>query len=282
MNAVPSPRALLASVAALSSTVSATGILLPLYVYPSAQYNDSAANWQPALDAMRASRSVTWLTVVNPDSGPGNLTLPPANGDINYQSGISQLNAQPNVKTIGYVRTNYSVSPLSVLEANITKYASWTGDLAVDGIFFDETNTSSVDYLTQAVSFARSAFGSSRPITTICNFGVVTPSAFYASGLCDVNIVYEGYLNNGNDYYDGDATLNANIPSGAGNAAKSAVVVHDFTGTNHEGVAATTALLRSYVSEAENYGLGWLFFCSAEYTSITTPPATIGALAASF
>lgn len=224
---------------------------------------------------------MNWLAVVNPDSGPG-ATGKPGNDDVNYISGIEQLNAQPNVKTIGYVRTNYGASPAADLNANITTYASWSSNVAVDGIFFDETSPNSLDYLKSAVAHARSAFGP-RDIVTICNFGAATPASFYDQGVCDVNIVFESYLNNPSaPYYDGKATLDANIPAGSGHAAKSAIVVHDFKGTAHSGAAADTSLLKSYVQEAKNYGLGWLYFCSADYNSITTAPATIGALAASF
>ncbi|KAI1814292.1 putative cell surface spherulin 4-like protein [Poronia punctata] len=272
------PAAILATMTALSTSVSATGILLPLYVYPSADYDDGAANWQPALDAIKSSSSVSWLAVVNPDSGPG-ATGKPANDDVNYISGIEQLNAQANVRTIGYVRTNYGASPAAELEANITTYASWASsesNVGVKGIFFDETSPDSLDYLRSAVSHARSAFGDV-DIVTICNFGAAAPADFYEDGLCDVNIIFENYLS----AWEGTATLDANIPSG-GSAERSAAIVHDFQGTDSDGTPADTALLKSDVQEAVSYGLGWVYFCSANYDSITATPATIGALAASF
>src|SRR4051812_36924412 len=103
MAAVRRVTALLASTAA---SVSATGILLPLYLYPSAEPNDGATNWKPALDAVAASAHVPWLVVVNPADGPG-ATGEPGNGDPNYISGVSQLNALSNVQTVGYVWTDY-------------------------------------------------------------------------------------------------------------------------------------------------------------------------------
>ncbi|KAI1758172.1 Spherulation-specific family 4-domain-containing protein [Xylaria castorea] len=278
----------------MAASVAATGVLLPLYVYPSAEYDDGAANWKPALDAMAASASssVSWLAVVNPGNGPGQ-TGQPGNGDANYISGVSQLNAQPNVRTIGYVRTNYATSPQEELQANITNWASWasysgsgsgsgsgSSDIGVDGIFFDESSAADFDYLNTAVTHARAAFGS-KQIVTICNFGSAAPAEFF--GICDVAIVFESFLNNPpSPAYMGKATIDANTPSGGGYDAQAAVVVHDFVGAAADGRPADTALLGSYVQEARDAGLGWLYFCSGGYDSITTAPATVGALAAAF
>ncbi|KAF7362121.1 putative cell surface spherulin 4-like protein [Mycena venus] len=145
----------------LIAHASATGILLPLYIYPSQVFNDGAANWQPAVSAISAHPNVPWLVVVNPHNGPG-LTGQPGDADPNYITGVSQLNALSNVRTIGYVRTNFGASPLAEVEANITTWKNWdtsSSNIGVDGIFFDEASTSSFDYLSSAISFARSTFG---------------------------------------------------------------------------------------------------------------------------
>lgn len=264
-----------------TTTTATTGVLLPLYVYPSATFNDGAANWRPALAAISASPSTPYLAVINPGNGPG-ATGSPGNADANYITGVSQLNAAPNVKTIGYVRTNYGTSSTSELYANLTTWSSWSSytetDLSVAGIFFDEAPTDNYEYLSSAISHARSAFGTQQ-ITTICNFGTAAAAEFYS--ICDVAIVFEGYLNNpGSPTYAGAATYTANTP--AGYLAQAAVVVHHFTGSAADGRVADTALLGSYVQEAEADGLGWVYFCSADYDSITAAPATVGALAAAF
>ncbi|KAI3329968.1 Spherulation-specific family 4-domain-containing protein [Ustulina deusta] len=271
-----------ASALLAASVVSTTGVLLPLYVYPSTTYNDGAANWQPALSAIAASPNVPWLVVVNPDSGPGG-TGSPGNDDANYISGVSQLNAQANVQTIGYMRTDYGASPAAELQANITNWAGW-GDagVGVEGIFFDEASgeSSAFDSLASAVTYARTAFGA-RQMVAVCNFGVaVLDTAVY--DVCDVVVVFESALNDANyPVYNGTTTIAANTPD-AGYVAQAAVIVNDFTGSAADGRDADAELLRSYVHEARDAELGWLFFCSAGYDSITTGPATIGALAAAF
>ncbi|KAI0554033.1 Spherulation-specific family 4-domain-containing protein [Xylaria curta] len=270
-----------ASALLMATSVAATGVLLPLYTYPSAVYNDGAANWKPALDAIAASSAVPWLVVVNPGNGPGQ-TGQPGNGDVNYISGVSQLNAQPNVQTIGYVRTNYGTSPQAELQANVSNWASWASysesNIGVDGIFFDESNATDFEYLNTAITYARTAFGSKK-IVTICNFGSAAPDEFF--NICDVAIIFESFLNNRDaPAYMGEETIDANTPDGY--EAQAAVIVHDFVGIAADGRTADTALLGSYVQEAKDYGLGWLYFCSGGYDSITTAPATIGALAAAF
>lgn len=57
---------------------------------------------------------------------------------------ILRLNAQPNVRTLGYVRTTYCRRPISDVFADIETYSGWPKDtphasLGVHGIFFDET-----------------------------------------------------------------------------------------------------------------------------------------------
>ncbi|KAI1429877.1 Spherulation-specific family 4-domain-containing protein [Xylaria sp. FL1777] len=265
-------------------TVSATGVLLPLYVYPSIIYGDGAARWQPALAAVAATPGVPWLVVVNPGDGPG-ATGAPGNGDSNYMSGVAQLNLHANVQTLGYVRTDYGAAPAAELRANITSWAGWASwaaaDIGVQGIFFDEASARNTDfdYLSSAVAFARTAFGA-RQIVTVCNFGAAADVSFY--DICDVVVAFESALDDPADpAYESTATIVANTPD-AGYRDQAAVIVHDFVGAAADGREADAALLRSYIQDARDAELGWLYFCSAGYDSITTAPATVGALAAAF
>ncbi|CAM1507728.1 Fc.00g045760.m01.CDS01 [Cosmosporella sp. VM-42] len=260
----------------LVASASATGYLLPLYVYPSAVWNDGAANWKPALDAISSHSSVPWLVVVNPGNGPG-ATGQPGNGDQNYISGVSQLNSHTNVKTVGYVRTNYGTSSLDELKANITTWSKWStytaANVAVKGIFFDET-IENFNYLNEAITFARQSF--STPITTICNFGAKAAAEYY--GICDVVIAFESYLNHvDTPQYKSQTTLDSNVPQGY--ESQAAILVHHFTGSAFDGSAATTSLLSNYISVIKKDGIGWCYFGSGDYDTITTTPATVGEVA---
>jgi hypothetical protein len=262
-----------AALASLATSVSATGILLPLYVYPSAVWNDGAANWKPVFTAVSAHTNIDWTIVINPYNGPG-MTGKPGNDDVNTISGVSQLNAFDNVNTIGYVRTNYAKSPMDELKANITNYANWASysgaDISIHGIFFDESSAD-LAYLTEAITFARGAF--SEEITTICNFGVAATDEYY--DICDIVVGFESCLNcSGYPQYKGQTTLDANFPSDVKD--QGAVIVNTFAGKDYQGNAASASLLTSYAKTIAADGIGYMYFCSADYNDITTGPATVG------
>ncbi|KAI0199855.1 Spherulation-specific family 4 [Astrocystis sublimbata] len=268
---------------AASTAVSATGVLLPLYTYP----GDNAAAWNPVLEAITVTPDVPWLAVINPSNGPGPTGLP-GNDDMNYIHGVTQLNAQPNTLTLGYVRTDHGASPLAAVQRNITTWASWANytandiDIGVDGIFFDETSPDPADvkYLESAVSFARTAFGT-KQVVAVCNFGTAAPPDYYR--ICDVVVSFESALNQPNvPAYQGKQTIVATTPGWDNLVAQSAVLVHDFAGKADDGRVADAELLRSYVQEAKDAALGWLYFGSGGYDSLTTGPATVLALAAAF
>jgi hypothetical protein len=84
-------------------------------------------------------RSVPFLVIVNPQSGPGNDTWWP---NEDYVRELPKLNAYPNVRTIGYVRSQYCERPVDDVYADIDAYAerSSTPGLGVNGIFIDETD----------------------------------------------------------------------------------------------------------------------------------------------
>jgi hypothetical protein len=80
--------------------------------------------------------------VVNPASGPGIGAGP----DANYTREIPKLNAYANVRTVGYVSTDYTRRNLSLVLQDISTYSTWSGNvtipgLGMQGIFLDETPT---------------------------------------------------------------------------------------------------------------------------------------------
>lgn len=283
----------------LVASTSATGILLPLYTYPAIDYNDGASAWAPVRDAITANPSVEWQVVVNPHNGPG-LSGLPGDNDVNYINGTAQFNALPNVRTIGYVRTLNGAAPLAEVQANITAWSAWNSyaasNISVHGIFFDEaiepsgiSDGSNLEYLTSATNFARQAF-SSTPIVTICNFGAKPDARYYT--ICDEIVVFESCLgNNAGDpacttaplppQYQDQATIDANIPD-ATKAGQAAVIVHDFVGTTYNGQPADVSTLKGYVTTLKSNSVGWAYFCSSGYGTVTAAPVTVGALASAF
>lgn len=80
--------------------------------------------------------------------------------DANYTREIPRLNEIDNVRTLGYVATDYGNKGLDAALAEINLYAGWAeqdAGMTLDGIFFDETPTHYdpvVDVYMQTVSQA--------------------------------------------------------------------------------------------------------------------------------
>lgn len=256
-------------VLALAAGVSSTGVILPLYLYPSTTWNDGAANWSPAFKAMADYPSLQWLAVVNVASGPG-PTYMPGNNDINYIAGVSKLNSYPNVKTIGYVRTDYAKAPMAEITKNITTWANWASysasNISIHGLFIDES--SNLAYMTNVTAFARNAFGSK--ITIYCHFGAQAPADFYK--ICDAVGSFESYAS-----YLSTQTMQNTIP--AGFASQAGIIIHHFAGKTADGITADINSLNSYIQGMVKGGLGWLYFCTDYFTSMSLGPATVGQVA---
>ncbi|KAF1992691.1 hypothetical protein P154DRAFT_625923 [Amniculicola lignicola CBS 123094] len=118
----------------MSQTPKST-ILLPLYIFP------DPGCWDPLYQAITSNPDLQFIIIVNPNSGPGS---PPWWPNPDYVRDIPKLNAQANVKTVGYVRIDYGRKPIEEVFEDIKKYGEWSKDfettgLGVEGVFFDET-----------------------------------------------------------------------------------------------------------------------------------------------
>jgi hypothetical protein len=99
----------------------ATGVLVPLYIYPNGA-------WTTVASAKQQYPSVPVVAIINPASGPG------PHSQQAYVNGVRSLRAA-GVVVLGYVHTSYGKRPLSVDESEMSKYHRW---YRVDGIFLDE------------------------------------------------------------------------------------------------------------------------------------------------
>ena len=101
---------------------------------------------------MEAHPNLAFTVIVNPSSGPGLSQYP----NDQYSTGVQKLNAYPNVKTVGYVRTGYATRNISTVVSEVGTYAGWASKssaLAMHGIFFDEAPH---EYVAEAVEYMRS------------------------------------------------------------------------------------------------------------------------------
>jgi len=87
-------------------------------------------------NSITAYPKLNFIVVVNPNSGPGSEPLP----DGNYTREIPRLNAHANVRTVGYVSTNYGKRDLKTMVKDVDVYSAWAEHaLTMHGIFLDET-----------------------------------------------------------------------------------------------------------------------------------------------
>ncbi|KAL2847861.1 Spherulation-specific family 4 [Aspergillus pseudoustus] len=98
-----------------ASLASATGVILPLYTWP------SDSTWEPVYSALAAYPDVDFYVIVNPNSGPG-TSSPPAS---DYVTGVETLNSYANAHTLGYVRVNWANRDIGEVKTDIDIYSQW-------------------------------------------------------------------------------------------------------------------------------------------------------------
>lgn len=117
-------------------------------------YNDEPRGYTIAnVRRLNATSNLNYTIIVNPDSGPGNDSLP----NLDYLPAIQELNAYPNTRTVGYVRTDYGNRNLSDVLQDISTYAGWANSsqgIQMHGIFFDEA---AHDYTPEVAEYMRTA-----------------------------------------------------------------------------------------------------------------------------
>ncbi|KAH7109456.1 Spherulation-specific family 4 [Dendryphion nanum] len=205
-------------------------ILLPLYVYP------HSGAWDPLFAAAKAHPDVEFTTIINPCSGPCLNTLP----DTVYLSAIPKLRSYPNIRTLGYVATNYTAKDINTVISEIDTYANWpkmanNTKLKVDGIFFDETPSvfekDKYEYLERASRAVKNGTRF-RDRFVVHNPGNIPPSLLMNSNalatssylnLSDITVVFEEKF----DRWLNKATFDA-LQSHKVRRSKLAVILHSI------------------------------------------------------
>jgi hypothetical protein len=130
---------------------------------------------------------------LKPSSGPGAPSYP----GTQYIDAISKLNRFDNVLTVGYVNTEHGFREKNTVNDEVATYAAWSDihDLAVHGIFFDQTpSNASLEthhYLRNISTTVKDAKGLLEPRMVLQNPGR-TLSANLMMPEIDVTIIFEG------------------------------------------------------------------------------------------
>ncbi|SNX87920.1 related to Spherulin 4 precursor [Melanopsichium pennsylvanicum] len=174
-------------------------IILPLYIYPNPK-----SVWEPLFTAIKSNPTVAFTIIINPNSGPGKTNSPASN----YVAAIENLRSvvAPGqvVRLIGYVPTGYGKRGVDKVKADVNRYAGWPSAVKMDGIFFDETITSS-QYLSKYTQYTalvkniKTWANNSTPGITVLNPGTwpQDPHFFNIPG-ADHIVIYEDKLSNFN------------------------------------------------------------------------------------
>ncbi|KAF7790890.1 hypothetical protein EIP86_001848 [Pleurotus ostreatoroseus] len=210
---MPHLRALLALVAFCATSVLATGVIVPLYIYPASAPSCDA--WSPLFTAISSNPTVPFFVIVNPASGPGGANTQP-NSD--YQGCVPKLKAS-NVKILGYVDTANGNRASSAVIQDIDTYAGWSSAYRPVGIFFDDVTPSSgllSDYTTWTSS-ARQALNGGAGFVILNPGGSVGDTQYFS--IADQIVTMENFYD---DFTPSQLTINSNSP-----ASKQAVILHD-------------------------------------------------------
>lgn len=157
-------------------------ISLPLYAAPS-------ETWQ--WNQVDNSTPATGILIINPDFGPGYSLN---QGYVGVVKGAQKS----GIDVLGYVSTSYADGSISVqtIENQIEEWYSW---YQVDGIFFDEVNSTcsiqNIAYYSALYNFTKLQLG---PDLVVLNPGAPSQSCY--GRISDILVTFEGdyssYLNN--------------------------------------------------------------------------------------
>jgi hypothetical protein len=157
---------------AASATQTQTGMMIPLYAYP------TNPSWRGLIQAKQAYPNVPVVAIIDPtSSGPGSYP------DPNFASGIKSLQAA-GITVVGYIDTLYGARSTSTVDAWALDYANW---YHVNGIFFDEmSNTYGLQSYYSAVASYANSIGLS---FTVGNPGTNTLPSYV--GTVSAMVIYE-------------------------------------------------------------------------------------------
>lgn len=264
----------LVSLVTVASKTSATNLILPLYVYP------TAGAWDYIYKVIGENPELDFDVILNVEDGPGSRD--PGYND-EWRNATSILKSYTNVQTWGYVHAAYNSSFLGEVAVNISYWARWhlhDQAIALDGIFIDEVPNNpepdkaedDIYYMTTAVTYAEriwTSYGLEGPkIALNPGTGPVHPEYY---DLADTVVVFEEFP----WAYD-DTVLEESFPSDQGQ--KSSFIMHDVSLTGYN-----DSTVGDWLSAWTQSGLRSAFITNAGYGAYSADdegPATLSAIAA--
>ncbi|GAA5913360.1 spherulation-specific family 4 protein [Sporobolomyces salmoneus] len=200
------------SVSAATTSVGKTKIIVPLY-----SWDENC--WPELQTAAKANPNVSWIIIINPNSGP----IVDAQDPSLYCVPVLRSVLPSSSILIGYVRTGYNSRSLGDIQKDVETYSSWKKiqvkggkTVPLDGIFFDETSDTTTKRLQSFSTIAKTAF-SNRLVKIVSNPGTAVGSAYFSNA----NFVVD-YESAHSDYKFSD------LPTTSSQLKQSIVMIHDF------------------------------------------------------
>jgi hypothetical protein len=173
-----------------------SGIMMPLYNYPTDVYNNTIYN--NLIDLKKKYHDIPFYVIINPASGPGTLS------DGNYTVAIKRLRGA-GIKALGYIDTNYAASTLDAVQLDLQRWL-WLYP-EIDGIYFDrmttDANSAHFDYYTTISDMVKN----SGICLTVGGAGAV-PDYTYFERSIDIILTYN------NSSYPTESDLKGDVANG--------------------------------------------------------------------
>lgn len=262
--APPAQRTFSITIAAAASPILADrmGLLLPLYIYP-------GAVWQQ-INAQAAT--VETIVIANPASGPGTVA------DANYTSAIAAARAA-GARVVGYVSTSFSNRAAAAIKADVDRWTALYGP--IDGIFLDEFTNADASAAVAFYKDLRDYIKAQQPgYLVIGNPGSQIPESYMATA--DVLTVFENTAANFASYtapawaakYDGKrfAALVHDAPN---QAAMSAAVARMGAQNIGYGYVTSDVMPNPWDALPAYYDAEAAALHAQQIVQVTTPPAPV-------
>ena len=158
-----------------------TGVLVPLYVYPTNVHTNPVFN--RLIDLKRRFETVPIWVILNPASGPGKSV------DANYVKAIDRLQGAGCV-VLGYVTTSYGKRPPADVRGEMEQWLKLYP--RIQGLFFDEMI---YDDKPEAATYQAGLNAQAKSLgfwPTVANPGADTPGRYFVANAADVIVIHEG------------------------------------------------------------------------------------------
>ncbi|MDE1815054.1 MAG: fibronectin type III domain-containing protein [Thaumarchaeota archaeon] len=158
--------------AAFASSSSQTGIMIPLYTYP------TDSSWTTVINVKNAHPNVPMIVIADVSGSGAGTSI-----DSNFLQGINNLKAA-GITVLGYDDTAYGSRAVSQVETEASNWYNW---YHVNGIFFDEMNNvpGGESYYSNLSSYVKSL----GMTMTVGNPGTTTLTSYV--GTVDNIVIYE-------------------------------------------------------------------------------------------